>query len=331
VELALAGSYVNPTLLGDFPDPGALWDAATGLYWVGTTGGNSEGIFPLHSSVDLVAWKDEGSVFPTSWPSWAGTTCWAPELHITADGNHVVYFVTNSRKSGKLVVGAAISTTGVQGPYKDVLGGPLVETASSDCFGAIDPTFFKDPADGTQYVVWKEDGNSCGQPTPIKAAPVAANGTTFTGPAVQLISNDPSSWEGGITEAPWIMAVGNTYTLFYSGNAYNQPSYAIGVARGASMTTGGWDKNPNNPILRSAPGAGSAGSPLHYGPGHCSVLELHTTAGHYAVVYAAEQPGGSGARNLMLDTVTWGQDGWAVMVTGGGYPSNTSLPIPYET
>ena len=34
VELALAGSYVNPTLLGDFPDPGALWDAATGLYWV---------------------------------------------------------------------------------------------------------------------------------------------------------------------------------------------------------------------------------------------------------------------------------------------------------
>ena len=97
------------------------------------------------------------------------------------------------------------------------------------------------------------------------------------------------------------------------------------------MTTGGWDKNPNNPILRSAPGAGSAGSPLHYGPGHCSVLELHTTAGHYAVVYAAEQPGGSGARNLMLDTVTWGQDGWAVMVTGGGYPSNTSLPIPYET
>ncbi len=36
---------------------------------------------------------------------------------------------------------------------------------------------------------------------------------------------------GGITEAPWIMAVGNAYTLFYSGNAYNQPSYAIGVAR----------------------------------------------------------------------------------------------------
>ena len=85
-----------------------------------------------------------------------GHCLWAaPELHITADGNHVVYFVTNSRKSGKLVVGAAVSTTGVQGPYKDVLGGPLVETASSDCFGAIDPTFFKDPADGTQYVVWK--------------------------------------------------------------------------------------------------------------------------------------------------------------------------------
>jgi hypothetical protein len=293
---------------------------------------------------------------------WGWRWCAAPELHITADGHHVVYFVSDSQATKKLVVGVAVSKSGVAGPYLDVLGAPLVQTRASDCFGAIDPTFFTDPADGTQYVLWKEDGNSCGQPTPIKAAPVAANGTVFVGPHVELIANDPASWEGAITEAPWVVFAAGGYTLFYSGNAYNQPSYAIGVARGTSMTVGPWTKNPKNPILRSAPGAGGSGSPLHFGPGgcsvgivggwvggwvggcgvcgvrgtlakcvltgHCSVVELHTSTGHYGVVYAAEQPGGSGARNLMLDTVGWGPDGWAAMISGGGFPSNTSIPIP---
>jgi hypothetical protein len=131
----------------------------------------------------------------------------APELHITATGDHVVYFVTDELSTGKLVVGVAVSTSGVQGPYKDVLGGPLVATPHSDCFGAIDPTFFTDPSDNTQYVVWKADGNSCGQPTVIYAAPVAANGTTFTGSPAELIRND-QPWEGTITEAPWLVHAG---------------------------------------------------------------------------------------------------------------------------
>jgi hypothetical protein len=60
---------------------------------------------------------------------------------------------------------------------------------------------------------------------------------------------------------------GGYYTLFYSGSVYSKPSYAIGTARGKSMTEGPWEKNPKNPILRSTPGAGEPKSTLHFGPG----------------------------------------------------------------
>ncbi len=196
--------------------------------------------------------------------------------------------------------------------------------------GEIDPTYFKDPATGARYVVWKQDGNSCGHPTPIFAAPVSANGTSIdVQGTVVLVSND-QPWEGPLTEAPWLVRQGQFVYLFYSGNAYDQPSYAIGVARAATVA-GPWTKLsvPSNPVLRSAPGAGSAGSPLHYGPGHCSIVACRGggEAG-WAIVYAAEQPGG-GARNLMLDAVTWGADSWP-RVGVAGVPSNTSQPLPCQ-
>ena len=74
--------------------------------------------------------------------------------------------------------------------------------------GEIDPSFFID-SNNDQYVLWKQDGNSCGHHTPIFAAKLAANGTELSGPAIRLITNDPTSWEGTITEAPWMVKVGN--------------------------------------------------------------------------------------------------------------------------
>ncbi len=208
-----------------------------------------------------------------------------------------------------------MSTSGVQGPYIDVRGQPMLTTSSKDCYGVIDPNYFLDPASGVQYISYKVpaaratqltclnaacavwltclnaacavwltclmqgcmlhvlrgegrggsqpcvacwgtlgitavgplpalprprdtrdsadmelrllvsacvfmcvcacgcvhawaahpppslpvqfDGNSCGQPTKIFAAPLDSNGTTMNGTPVLLITNDDSSWEGG--------------------------------------------------------------------------------------------------------------------------------------
>jgi hypothetical protein len=48
-------------------------------------------------------------------------------------GEYVVYFATRCRATGKLCVGAAASKA-VTGPFEDVLGHALIESAPSDCF-----------------------------------------------------------------------------------------------------------------------------------------------------------------------------------------------------
>lgn len=323
-----AGVYVNPVVNADYPDPGVFWDPKTSLWWAAATGcaSASGNCFAQRVSTDLARWSEPvGYIFPTM-PSWSdGSTAWAPEIHITNAGTYNAYFATRN-KQGTLVVGVAVAKQAA-GPFEDVLGAPFIQAPSGSCFGVIDPTFFRDHT-GTQWVVFKEDGNSCGKPTNIYAAMVDETGTIFKSGWVLMISNDPSSWEGGCTEAPWVMrneTTGDLF-LFYSGSYFNVPSYSIGVARSTSGSMlGPWVKYENNPIIRSAPGAGTPGSKLHYGPGHCSVVVPRDSPSTWALVYAAEVPGG-GARNGMLDVLSWTNDGWPVVA--GRYPSNTTQPIP---
>ena len=47
---------------------------------------------------------------------------------------------------------------------------------------------------------------------------------------VQILVNDPATWEGGVVEAPWLVKRDGTYYLFYSGNVYDH-RYRTGVAR----------------------------------------------------------------------------------------------------
>lgn len=65
--------------------------------------------------------------------------------------------------------------------------------------GAIDPSGFQAPG-GALYLLWKVDGNSIGQSTPIMIQHVGANGYDLIGSPTQLITNDPV--DGGLIEAP---------------------------------------------------------------------------------------------------------------------------------
>jgi xylan 1,4-beta-xylosidase len=308
-------TYINPVLGGDVPDPGVV--AYGGLFYAFTTGGR----FARHTSPDLGTWSAAGSLFDEStWPTWAdGGTAWAPEVHlIPSTGRYVAYFVSRLLATGELCIGAAEGAS-PDGPFAD-RGAPLLRSPAGSCFGVIDPTLYWDEASSTSYVVFKEDGNSCGKPTNIYAASLDKEGTTVTGTWQYLITND-APWEKGVTEAPWVMRNGTILYLFYSGSSYNEVAYAIGVARSTRGIAGPWAKYASNPVLHSAPGAQPDGQ--HYGPGHCSVVAV---GGGWAMLYAAEEPGGSGRRNMLLDGVVWTADGWPVVA--GGVPSNTTQPLP---
>jgi beta-xylosidase len=177
------------------------------------------------------------------------------------------------------------------------------------------PTEFEDPS-GNRYLVWKADGNAVGQPTPIYGQALSPNGTSLVGSRVTLITNDPASWEGAVVEGPWVVVRGGTYYLFYSGNAYYNATYAVGVAS-ASAPLGPYQK-AGAPILAS--------NAAWIGPGHCSVID--TPAGDTYIAYHAWQAGhvnGPGdVRMLMVDGVEWG----ATLPAVPEAPSIGSRPVP---
>lgn len=321
---AAAPTYANPVVPdpADTPDPGATFDAATQLFWAGTTTGNApEGCFELRSSPDLAQWTLHGIIFtPDRLPTWidpSNPSCWAPELHVVA-GLWRLYFVGRQR-NGLLSVGVATSAAGIAGPYVDS-GAPLVQGRGANPQGQIDPTLVFNGTD--PWLVWKTDGNADGLKTPIRAAPLAANGTAlapgFNWDATQLIAND-LPWEDKIVEAPWFVVRDGYYFLFYSGNGYGDGTYAVGVARSRALL-GPYEKR-GAPILATSRGA----NPAFPGPGHCSVLAA--ADGKTVILYHAHSDATS-KRHLMLDELVWGADGWPAMESGLPQPGVGPQPVP---
>ena len=78
--------YTNPVLDTDHPDPGVL-QLPDGSGYLGVlSSGNSPDTFPLIFSPDLVSWSPRGQVFPNkSWPAWAKSEMWAPEVHFVSE------------------------------------------------------------------------------------------------------------------------------------------------------------------------------------------------------------------------------------------------------
>ena len=299
------GLYTNPVIPSGCADPGVL--EVDDTYYVVCTGGSGGAAFRLRTSTDLVHFEQRGHIFPAGQrPTWAINSFWAPELHQVGD-RYIAYF-TARHSDGQLSIGAATASDPL-GPYTD-LGAPLVHDAG---MGMIDANVFRD-GDGRAYLVWKADGNAVGQPTPIYGQALAADGVTLQGSRQTLITND-LGWEGRVVEGPWIIRRDGYYYMFYSGNAYYNATYAVGVAR-ASSPLGPYVKR-GDPIL--------ATNERWIGPGHCSVVD--GPDGTTQMVYHAWSAGevGSGHQRLTLvDPVYW-VDGWPLMRAA---PSMRSAPAP---
>ncbi|HYG17294.1 MAG TPA: family 43 glycosylhydrolase, partial [Ohtaekwangia sp.] len=191
VFLLLVGFYsccVGQTLVlpGDYPDPSVV--RIGNSYWATATTSNWAPIYPLMESEDLIHWQNRGHVFETP-PSWADFYFWAPEISYD-DGKVYVYYSAH-KKDGNLCLGIA-SADKPEGPYKD--HGPLMceEAGSIDAFPMRDEH-------GKLFLIWKEDGNSVGKPTPIWAMPLNEDRTALTGEKVELFRND-APWEGNLVE-----------------------------------------------------------------------------------------------------------------------------------
>ncbi|CAN5561470.1 hypothetical protein BH11MYX1_BH11MYX1_45580 [soil metagenome] len=301
------GLYTNPGIPINCPDPGVLHEGST--YYLSCTSGGAAAAFPIYTSTDLATWTRVGHIFPSGMrPTWASGDFWAPEVH-KVGSHYVAYYSARNKSDGKLSIGAA-SADSPLGPFTD-LGAPLIHDAN---MGLIDVSEFNTGA-GAAYVLWKEDGNAVGRPTPIHIQPLTTNGLALEGTRSTLITND-KAWEGAVTEGPFMVEHDGMFYLFYSGNSYANSTYAVGVARGATPT--GPMTKPGAPIVVT--------NGAWVGPGHCSVVDAgdQTALVYHAWVAGCVNAPGC-AREVLTDLVVWGSDGWPSVPLA---PSSTTRPLP---
>lgn len=286
--------YANPVLPGDYPDPSVARDGRD--YWMVATSGGWHPPFTMLASRDLVNWAVAGSVLRRA-PAWTQGDFWAPEIVKRANGFLVYYAVHNRRRQFCIGVAEAARPTQF---FRD--RGPVV---CSDV-GAIDPLPVLDEAD-RPYLVWKEDGNSRGEPTPIVAAPLTEDGLRLAGPTRELFRND-QPWEGSVIEGPALGRRDGKLYAFYSARTCCGPwcDYVTGVARAPALL-GPWEKR-SAPIL--------SGSARFRCPGHSTLVDGPEGDQYLLYEAYAVSSAGSLGRQVLLDRVDWGPDGWPNVADG---------------
>ncbi len=221
------GTYRNPVLDRDFPDPDLL--QAGDVTYAYATNGNGQHVQAARSE-NLVEWTPLPDVLPEL-PVWAvqdfGWT-WAPEVAATGQAPaYVLYFTTRLAIGHGGIQCIGLATASVpEGPFQSQGDTPFV--CQQNRGGSIDASLFVDE-DGTRYLLWKNDGNSMGGQSWIHIQRLAAGGLALEGEPVQLITAG-QPWEGILVEGPTLWLHAGRYYLFYSANDFASPRYATGYA-----------------------------------------------------------------------------------------------------
>jgi arabinan endo-1,5-alpha-L-arabinosidase len=326
------GSYRNPVIDSDFPDPSVL-RAPDGFYYVYATQGEAGGgmlNIQLARSPDLVHWTRLGDALPVK-PAWASHTqdFWAP--HVVRHGDsYTLYYsakpdaaLSDTRRGLCLAVATARQP---QGPFVDS-GQPL---QCGEGFVNIDPMAFDDPATGRRWLYW---GSGFGA---IHVRELAANGLSFAPgrQAIDLVAPDPAKDPGNyqrLVEGAWVLRHRGWYYLFFSGDNCCGPDahYAVLVAR-ARSATGPFQVRRDPTTGHALPVV--AASKTWIAPGHNAVVA--DAGGRLWILYHgvdAARPRSRPAdqvntrRVMLMDALTF-RRGWPIVA--GGTPSDGPQPAP---
>ena len=215
---------------------------------------------PVTTSTDFTHWSPAVDALPVL-PPWSepGYT-WAPDLH-HFPSTYALYFTAALADHTPTTecVGSAFASSPT-GPFTP---SPTPFVCQLDKGGTIDPRVFVDDT-GAPWLLFKSDQNIGGSTTPtvMWSQRLSSDGRRLLGsPSVLLTPDRP--WQGTIVEAPDMVEVDGAYWVFYSGNWYNTPDYAVGAARCAG---------PAGPCADVGPAPLLATNFQGEGPGEASVF-----------------------------------------------------------
>jgi beta-xylosidase len=271
------GTYLNPIVAGDHPDPSILRDGAD-YYMTFSSFDAYPGLVIWHST-DLVNWTPIGAALRQNVGS-----VWAPDL-VKHGGRYFIYFPGIGPYRSNYVIWA----DDIRGPWSDPIDLKI---------GRIDPGHAVGP-DGARYLFL-----SAGYM--VRLAP---DGLSVAGTETKVYDGwrYPDDWivEGFAQEGPKILARDGFYhmVLAEGGTAGPPTGHMILSARSKSIE-GPWENSPHNPIVRTR-----SARERWWSKGHGTLVE--GPDGRWYMVYHAYENGFQTlGRQTLLEPVEWTADGW---------------------
>lgn len=210
----------NPVFPGWYADPeGIIFNKTYWIYPTFSAPYNQQVFMDAFSSKDLVNWQKHERIIDTSTVKWAKRAMWAPAI-VKKKKKYYLFFGANDIQSnneyGGIGVGVARKP---QGPYKDLLGKPLIDKFHNGA-QPIDQFVFKDK-DGQYYLIYG-GWQHCN---------IAKLNKNFTG----FIPFDDGQIFKEITpenyvEGPFMFIRNGKYYFMWSEGGWTGPNYSVAYA-----------------------------------------------------------------------------------------------------
>ena len=285
------GTFLNPIVAGDHPDPTILKDGAD-YYMTFSTFDSYPGLVIWHSR-DLVNWRPVTAALTRNIGS-----VWAPEL-VRHKGRYFLYIPVKASPNTSYVISA------------DRIEGPWSEPVDLKLPRHIDPGHAVGE-DGSRWL-FLSGGDR---------VRLSDNGLERIGEPEQVYDpwRYPPDWvvEGFSPEGPKITRHGDYFYLITAvGGTAGPPTGHMVVAARSRSIHGPWENHPGNPLART-----TDVRERWWSRGHATLVE--GPAGDWWTVYHGYENGyWTLGRQTLLDRIEWTADGWFRM-TGG----DLSKPLP---
>ncbi|MEN5055826.1 MULTISPECIES: glycoside hydrolase family 43 protein [Sphingobacterium] len=280
----------NPVFPGWYADPeGIIYNNE---YWVFPTYSaryEDQIFFDAFSSKDFVSWKKHHRIIDTAEVKWAKKAMWAPSV-FQKDKKYYLFFGANDVHKGEIGgIGVAVGDK-PQGPYKDLLGKPLINDIVNGA-QPIDQFVFKDK-DG-QYYMFYGGWQHCNV---VKLSPDFKSLVPFDDGTIYKEVTPENYVEG-----PFMFIRNNKYYFMWSEGGWGLPNYKVAYAI-ADSPFGPFKRIGT--ILEQDPAIAT-------GAGHHSVIKVPNKDQYY-IVYHRRPLGKTGAneRETCIDVMTFDANGY---------------------
>jgi xylan 1,4-beta-xylosidase len=282
------GTFLNPILAGDHPDPTILKDGDD-YYMTFSSFLAYPGVIIWHSQ-DLVNWQPIGPALTKPLGS-----IWAMDL-VKHNGRYFIY----------IPAGSSIYVI-----WADNIKGPWSDPVDLKIEGAIDPGHAVGE-DGKRYLFVNG----------VRRIGLTDDGLATTGKLEKVYEpwRYPQDWvvEMFAPEGPKLLRRGEWFYLVMAvGGTSGPPTSHMVIAARSRSIHGPWENHPSNPLVRTR-----SAEEKWWSRGHASLVD--GPAGDWWMVYHGYENGyRTLGRQCLLEPIEWTRDGW-FKAKGG----NLSKPLP---